>query len=66
MLSGLARHAAAVPIAETDLLAAWLAGKAGLPVPDAGPLTVAIADVAEHGGRISGTAREVPWPFGAP
>jgi len=62
VLSGLARHAAAVPIAETDLLAAWLAAKAGLPEPDAGPLTVAIADVTETGGRISGTAREVPWP----
>ena len=62
VLSGLARHAAAAPIAETDLLAAWLAAKAGLPEPDAGPLTVAIADVTETGGRISGTAREVPWP----
>ena len=47
VLSGLARHAAAVPIAETDLLAAWLAAKAGLPEPDAGPLTVAIADATE-------------------
>jgi acyl-CoA dehydrogenase len=64
VLSGLARHAAAVPIAETDLLGAWLAGKVGLPVPDSGPLTVAIADAAEHGGRITGTAREVPWPLG--
>ena len=27
VLSGLARHAGAVPIAETDLLAAWLAGR---------------------------------------
>jgi acyl-CoA dehydrogenase len=63
VLSGLARHAAAVPIAETDLLAAWLAGKVGLPVPDSGPLTVAIADAAEQDGRISGTAPEVPWPF---
>ena len=62
VLSGLARHAAAAPIAETDLLAAWLAAKAGLPEPDAGPLTVAIADATENGGRISGTAREVPWP----
>src|SRR5258705_6640878 len=64
VLSGLARHAAAVPIAETDLLAAWLAGRAGLPLPDSGPLTVAIADAADHDGRITGTAREVPWPFG--
>jgi alkylation response protein AidB-like acyl-CoA dehydrogenase len=62
VLSGLARHAAAVPIAETDLLAAWLALTVGLPVPDSGPLTVAVADAAEHDGRITGTAREVPWP----
>ena len=45
VLGGLARHAAAVPIAETDLLAAWLAAQADLPVPADGPLTVAIADV---------------------
>ena len=44
VLGGLARHAAAVPIAETDLLAAWLAAEAGLDVPATGPLTVAIAD----------------------
>jgi acyl-CoA dehydrogenase len=65
VLSGLARHAAAVPIAETDLLAAWLAEKAAVPVPDSGPLTVAIADATEVDGRITGTAREVPWPVGA-
>jgi acyl-CoA dehydrogenase len=65
VLSGLAKHAAAVPIAETDLLAAWLAGKVGLAVPDAGPLTVAVADATEIGGRITGTARAVPWPVGA-
>jgi acyl-CoA dehydrogenase len=58
----LAKHAAAVPIAETDLLAAWLAGTAGVAVPDTGPLTVAIATATERGGRITGTAREVPWP----
>jgi acyl-CoA dehydrogenase len=61
-LSGLARHAAAVPIAETDLLAAWLAGTAGVAVPDTGPLTVAIADAIEVDGRLTGTARDVPWP----
>ncbi len=44
VLSGLARHAGAVPIAETDLLAAWLAGRAGIEVPENGPLTIAIAD----------------------
>ena len=62
VLSGLAKHAAAVAIAETDLLAAWLAGTAGLQVPDSGPLTVAIADATENSGRITGTARDVPWP----
>lgn len=54
VLAGLARHAAAVPIAETDLLAAWLAGRAGVEVPGAGPLTVAIGT--------DGTATDVPWP----
>ena len=58
VLSGLARHAAAVPIAETDLLAAWLADKVGLPVADTGPLTVAIADATEIDRRITGTAED--------
>ncbi|HYO02602.1 MAG TPA: acyl-CoA dehydrogenase family protein [Mycobacterium sp.] len=62
VLGGLARYAAAVPIAETDVLAAWLAGTADLVVPDDGPLTVAIADVEPRGGRIAGTAVDVPWP----
>ena len=62
VLGGLARHAAAVPIAETDLLATWLATKAELAVPDDGPLTVAIADVEPRDGRIVGTATDVPWP----
>jgi acyl-CoA dehydrogenase len=62
VLAGLARWAAAVPIAETDLLATWLAGKAGLAIPDDGPLTVATADVEPKHGRIAGTAADVPWP----
>jgi acyl-CoA dehydrogenase len=62
VLSGLARHAAAVPIAETDLLAAWLADTAGVAVPNTGPLTVAIADAIEVDGRLTGTAHDVPWP----
>ena len=62
VLSGLARHAAAVPAAETDLLAAWLAGRAGVVVPDTGPLTVAIAEATDVDGRIVGTAHRVPWP----
>lgn len=41
VLRALARHAVTVPLAETDLLAGWLAGRSGLDVPDAGPLTLA-------------------------
>jgi len=63
VLSGLARHAAAAPIAETDLLAVWLADKAGVSIPDTGPLTVAMADTAEIDGRLRGTVHDVPWPL---
>lgn len=62
VLEGLARWAAAVPVAETDLLAAWLAAQAGLDVPDAGPLSVAIAEARAVDGRLSGVATDVPWP----
>jgi acyl-CoA dehydrogenase len=60
VLYGLARYAGAVPIAETDLLAAWLAQRAGIELPR-GPLTVAIADAHHAGGRVSGVARDAPW-----
>jgi alkylation response protein AidB-like acyl-CoA dehydrogenase len=66
VLEGLARWAAAVPVAETDLLAAWLATQAGLRVPDAGPMSVAIADARAVDGRIAGTATDVPWPRSGP
>lgn len=66
VLGGLARYAAAVPIAETDVLAAWLAGQADLPIPADGPMTVAIADVDPNGDRVTGTARDVPWPDAGP
>lgn len=66
VLKGLAGHAAAVPIAETDLLAMWLAAKAGVTVPDTGPLTAVLADADVRDGRISGTAHDVPWPGSAP
>ncbi|MGI9163566.1 MAG: acyl-CoA dehydrogenase family protein [Mycobacterium sp.] len=59
-LYGLARHAAAVPLAETDALAGWLAQCHDLDLPD-GPLTVAIADAHLEGRRIKGTAQAVPW-----
>jgi len=61
VLAGLARRSAAVPVAETDLLAAWLATQAGLEVP-AGPLTVALCTARVDGGRLTGSAAEVPWP----
>jgi len=65
VLSGLARYAAAVPIAETDLLAGWLSAQVGLDVPESGPLTVAIADAELVDGRVVGSARGVPWSAAA-
>ena len=59
-LYGVARHAGAVPLAETDALAGWLGRQVGIELPD-GPLTVAIADGNNDGGRVTGTARAVPW-----
>lgn len=61
LLRGLARHAGAVPIAETDLLASWLASRAEVDVPESGPLTIAIADVEVTDGHLRGEARWVPW-----
>ena len=61
VLYGLARHAGAVPIAETDLLAAWLGARTGLALPTTGPLTVAMADGGAAAGRITGTAVDTPW-----
>ena len=75
VLKGLAAHAAAVPIAETDLLAMWLAAKAGVAVPDTGPLTVALADAEVRDGRVGGNRARcavaglcAPWcsPRGRP
>ncbi|NDJ90069.1 MULTISPECIES: acyl-CoA dehydrogenase family protein [Mycolicibacter] len=60
VLYGLARYAGAVPIAETDLLAAWLGQRVGIELPS-GPLTVAIADARHADGRVSGVAHDVPW-----
>jgi acyl-CoA dehydrogenase len=59
-LYGVARHAGAVPLAETDPLAGWLGQQAEIELP-AGPLTVAIADGEDQGGRVTGIANAVPW-----
>jgi acyl-CoA dehydrogenase len=59
-LYGVARHAGAVPLAETDALAGWLGQQVGIELPD-GPLTVAIADAENEGARVTGTAAAVPW-----
>ena len=58
-LRGLAAHACAVPIAETDVMAGWLGAAAQLEVPP-GPLAVAIVqpDAATH---VTGPALDVPW-----
>ncbi|MBO0678460.1 acyl-CoA dehydrogenase [Mycolicibacterium sp. S2-37] len=62
VLAGLARHSVAAPVAETDLLAGWLAAGAGLDVPASGPLTVAACAAQIDHGRLTGIAHEVPWP----
>lgn len=66
LLTGLARTAAAVPIAETDLLALFLAAKADVMVPESGPLAVVLADADLSDGTVSGTAHEVLWAHSAP
>ena len=60
-----AAHAAPVPVAETDLLAAWLLVLAGLDVPS-GPLTSGAGEVSIAEGPagslvVSGTLERVPW-----
>lgn len=54
LLRAAARHAAAVPVAENDLLGGWLVEQAGLPDDPAIVRTACIADA-------SGAASAVPW-----
>ncbi|RDH80623.1 acyl-CoA dehydrogenase [Mycolicibacterium moriokaense] len=64
MLRGLARHCAAVPVAETDLLGAWLADRAAVDCRQDAPLSVAIGDAMPDprtGDRVTVTATGVPW-----
>jgi acyl-CoA dehydrogenase len=56
--------AAPVPVAETGLLGGWLAGAAGLPLPD-GPVAVVPGHPDDRfeldGDRLSGVAHNVAW-----
>jgi acyl-CoA dehydrogenase len=61
VLRALARHAVSVPVAETDVLAGWLAASAGVDVAGAGALTVAFGEVVEAGGRVTATIPTVPY-----
>jgi acyl-CoA dehydrogenase len=54
LLRAAARHAAAVPVAENDVLAGWLVEQAGLPDDPSVVRTACIADA-------SGAASGVPW-----
>lgn len=61
VLRALARHGVTAPVAETDLLAGWLATAAGVGVPASGPLTVASGGADSTGDLISMTIPGVPF-----
>lgn len=59
VLSAAGYHTAPGPIAET-LVAGFLLASAGLTPPE-GPLTLIEGDLRLNAGKVSGTARHVPW-----
>ena len=61
ILRSLARQAVSVPVAETDVLAGWLAATARIAVPETGPLTVAIGRATRSGGRVIAECPAVPY-----
>jgi len=61
ILRSLARHAVTVPLAETDLLAGWLASHASLQIPDGSPATVALGAATRDGTRVRATVAGVPY-----
>lgn len=61
ILRALARHGVTVPLAETDLLAGWLAATAGLAVPEQGALTVATGAAKRSGGRVIADLAAIPY-----
>ena len=61
VLRSLARHAVTVPVAETDLLAGWLADRAGFDIPETGPLTVATGlDAVPYAGDAAAVLLALP------
>lgn len=61
VLRSLARHAVTVPVAETDVLAGWLADRAGLDIPETGPLAVATAlDAVPYAGDAAAVLLALP------
>lgn len=61
VLRGLAHQAVAAPVAETDLLAGWLAATAEVAIPDSGPMTVASGGLPAAGATIRATIPGVPF-----
>lgn len=61
ILRSLARHGVSVPVAETDVLAGWLAATTGVAVPEIGPLTVATGQATRSGGRVVADVPRVPY-----
>ncbi|MFI7167206.1 acyl-CoA dehydrogenase family protein [Rhodococcus erythropolis] len=51
---------AALPLAETDLLASWLLVEAGAEIPS-GPLTATVGSGQRNGRSVSGRFARVPW-----
>lgn len=59
VLKAVGQHAAPVPLAET-IVASWILARAGIAIPD-GVLTLMEGDLLLKEGRLSGTAKRVPW-----
>ncbi len=57
-------HAAPIPLADNDVLAAWLLRTAGLSIPN-GPMVAAVTHQPLDGSRLTATLEEVPWPRAA-
>ncbi|MDV6264703.1 acyl-CoA dehydrogenase family protein [Rhodococcoides yunnanense] len=61
VLHELASFACPVPVAETDLLGAWLAAHTALTVPESGALTIGFGVAVAEGDVLRATVSDVPW-----